>query len=272
MARGDRFFHHPTQTIYELPEWCGLSYQEVWIPTPDGLRLHGWFFLAQGQPLGTVVHCHANAGNISGHFQFVGWLPAYGWNVLCFDYRSFGRSASNGRVTREGTIVDTHAAIDYAQRHDTGNPPRIVLLGQSLGGVLALVAASQRNDLAAVVAEGPFSSYQQAAYDVCRRTWWLWSVAWPVSRWLISGGLDPIDCVDRIGPIPKLFVCGTADPIVNHHQTLALYERAGQPKDCWIIQNGGHIDALLAPGDQSENDVLARREQLHAFLRQAVSA
>jgi predicted alpha/beta-fold hydrolase len=110
-TRGDHWFYHPTQYEYGYPEDEDLAYESVRFPSGDE-RLHGWFFPAASDPKGTVIHCHGNAGNITGHFQFVAWMPSCGWNVLVFDYRGFGRST--GRPTRAGTVADVNAAIDYA--------------------------------------------------------------------------------------------------------------------------------------------------------------
>lgn len=295
MARGDRFFHHPTRTIYDRPEEHRLAYESVFFdpsPADDSARLHGWFFPAGGgdrgitdpasrgaalrtaraavRPAarGTVVHCHGNAGNITGHYRFVAWLPKRGWNVLCFDYRGFGRS--QGRASREGTLADAHAAIDYVKTRDDVDPSRIVLFGQSLGGVVGIVAAAQRHDLAGLAVEGAFAGYQQEAFFICRRTWWLWGVAGLVSRFLVAPGHDAMAHVDRIGPIPKLFICGTADQIVDYRQTVALHEKAQDPKELWVLDGTGHTEALIDDQPDPQAPALTKRDRFHHFLERSV--
>ena len=250
MARGDRFFFYPTATVYDRPEEHGLRYEAVTFASRDGTSLHGWFFPAVGDARGTIVHSHGNAGNITGHYRFVAWLPQRGFNVFCFDYRGFGRSA--GHPTREGAVLDVHAAVDHVRDRPDVAADRIVLFGQSLGGTLALVAAAGRDDLAGVAVEGAFATFQSEARHVCRRTWWLWGVAGLVPRIFISPGCDPIEFVGRMGPIPKLFICGAADRIVDHRDTVALHDRAGDPKELWVLEGGGHTDALIDDGPDPE--------------------
>jgi fermentation-respiration switch protein FrsA (DUF1100 family) len=268
MARGDRFFYYPTRTVYDRPEEHGLAYEPVWFEARDGVRLHGWFLPAEGRALGTLVHCHGNAGNVTGHYQFVAFMPQRGWNVLCFDYRGFGESA--GRPTREGAVADTHAALDYAKTRNDVDADRLVLFGQSLGGTVAILAAAGRNDLAAVAVEGAFSSYREEARHVCRHTWWLWGVSAIVPRVFIAAGCDAIDCVARIGAIPKLFICSTRDSIVDHRQTFALHDAATEPKELWVIEDGGHGGALVVDEAEPNGPAAERRDRFCEFLQTAV--
>ncbi|MCP4245558.1 MAG: alpha/beta hydrolase [bacterium] len=276
MARGDRFFFHPTATVYDRPDDYGLRYESLTFNSRGGTALHGWFFPAVGEPRGTIVHCHGNAGNITGHYRFVAWLPRRGFNVFCFDYRGFGQSA--GHPTREGAVMDVHAAVDHVRDRPDVATDRIVLFGQSLGGTLALVAAAGRDDLAGVAVEGAFATFQSEARHVCRRTWWLWGVSGMVPRIFIAPGCDPIEVVERIGPIAKLFICGTADRIVDYRETVALHDRAGDPKELWVLEDGGHTTALIDDEPDSEvsgdpqGPVATKRGRFHRFCRRAVDA
>ena len=97
--KGDRWFFYPTQTEYGHPDEFGLSFESVHFES-EGNRLHGWYFPSEGRAKGTIVHCHGNAGNITGHFKYVTAMPKRGWNVFFFDYRGFG--GSQGKTLRPG--------------------------------------------------------------------------------------------------------------------------------------------------------------------------
>jgi len=241
--RGDFWFYYPSRQSYGHPSDFKLDYESVFFH--NGIaRLHGWFLNSAGRAKGTVLHCHGNAGNITGHFQFVAWMPAYGWNVFCFDYQGYGRS--EGRPTRPGTIADTNAAIDYLRSRPDVDRSRLVVFGQSLGAAVGLVAASARDDLRGVAAEGAFSSYRSAVQFVCRRGLLLRGAAPFISRVFSAPGLDPIDHVARIAPTPTFFICGTADRICDHRQTIELHRAAGPPKSLWLIEGGRHTEALVS--------------------------
>jgi hypothetical protein len=275
MARGDRFFFHPTGQVYDRPEEHGIRYDAVQFNSSDGTSLYAWFLHADlarapgqpARPLGTLVHCHGNAGNITGHYRFVAWLIRRGWNVFCFDYRGYGKS--QGTPTREGAVADAGAAIDWAgKRESTGRAP-LVLFGQSIGGSIAIAAAINRTDLAAIAVEGAFASYQTEARYVCRRSI-LWGVAGLVSRTFVAAGCDPLDCVADLPAIPKLFMCGRRDPIVDCRETVQLYERAREPKEQWMLEGGSHTEALIDNTPDDLDPSFTRRDRFEAFLRAAV--
>ena len=272
-TRGDRFFYCPTREVYGQPEDEGVTACEsVRFPAGGGRAsgghgerdhtLHGWFFPAQGRAKGTVVHCHGNGGNITGHFVYVAWMPSRGWNVLVFDYRGFGESG--GRPNRESVVADTHAAIDYARSRDDVDASRVVLFGQSLGGAVAIVAAAQRDDLAGVAIEGAFSDYRREAAFVCKRSILLWPVV-PFVPLLISRGFDAIDSIAGISPTPIFLITGTADGICDYRQTIDLHAAAGEPKSLWVIEDGRHTKALLDTDGEGE-------QRLDAFFTECISA
>ncbi len=258
LINGDRWFYHPTREVYALPDEFGLDYQSVEFAC-EGLRLHGWFFPTGGDAKGTVVHFHGNAGNMTSHFPHVAWMPAAGWNVLCFDYRGYGES--QGKPTRQGTVADGHAAIDYVAARPDVDSSRVLLFGQSLGGAVGTVVAAQRKDLRGVVIEGAFSNYRREAGFVCQQTWFLAGAASALAGGLISAGLDPIDHVASIAPTPMLFITGTADTICDYRQTLDLHVAAGEPKALWVIENGRHTSSLTetdGEGARRIDDFLTR--------------
>ncbi len=238
----DRLFYHPTRQVYNDPAMFGLRFEPAPFPS-DGLTLDGWFFPASGpRCAGTVVHCHGNAGNITAHFLHVGWLPAAGWNLFCFDYRGYGRS--EGHPSRAGLIADAHAAIDYVKTRPDVDPRRVTVLGQSLGGAVGIVAAAERGDIAALAVEGAFSHYRRIAAWHMRRNPLLWPFAGIVPRLFMTRGHDPIDHVSRVAPTPLLIIHGCEDDVVPSAMAEELYAAACEPKQLWLIDGVGHYAAF----------------------------
>ncbi len=254
MALCDRFFYHPTRKRYADPRDYGLAYQAVDFATRDGQTLCGWFFPAVGAAHGTVVHCHGNAGNMSGHFELVRWLPEAGWNLLCFDYRGFGYST--GRPRRRGIVDDVHAAVEYVCERPDVDADSVALVGQSLGGAVSIVAVAEGAPVCGLVTDGAFDSYQGATRWLLSESWLTWGAARPAARWLISPGLDPIDYVAQIAPTPLLIIQGTEDHLIDWHTAERLYEAARQPKDLMIVEGAGHFDAFETAADLVRPKVL----------------
>ncbi len=243
----DGFFYYPNRHCYGSPSDHALRFEDVSFTTRDGLRLSGWFFPAcptpgENAPRGTVLHLHGNAGNMSGHFQHVAWLPAEGWNVLCFDYRGYGES--KGGVSREGTVADAHAALDYLLGRPDVDPNRITAFGQSLGGAIGIVLAAERQEIRALATDGAFDNYRRVASWHIRHSPWLLPIAWWVPHVLMTNGYDPINYVGRIAPRPIFIIHGTADAIVPVHMASKLYNAANEPKKLWLVEGADHYDPL----------------------------
>ena len=105
------YVYFPDRTLYGTPRDVGLAYEDAWMTASDGVRIHGWFVPASGEARGVLLHCHGNAGNISGRLDQIRLLHGLGLSVLIFDYRGFGQS--EGTPTEEGTYLDAEAAWTY---------------------------------------------------------------------------------------------------------------------------------------------------------------
>lgn len=241
---GNGMFYYPDHAERFTPERAGQQYEDVYFTSRDGTRLHGWFIHARGRAKGTIVHFHGNAQNITAHYPLIYWLPEEGYNLFTFDYRGYGQSA--GAPSREGIHDDALAAIDYVSgRPDTASA-KLILLGQSLGGTLAIVAGAERKDkIRALIIESTFSSYQDIAEDKAHAIPVAGSIAgmFPAAL-LATSEYDAIDYVGKLAPVPILFMHGTADGVIPLAHTQRLYARAGEPKEFWTLQGGGHIEAF----------------------------
>lgn len=252
----DSFFYYPNQKVYDAPKQYGLAHESVHFESGDGTKLHGWFFPAEGpgRAKGTVLHLHGNAGNITGHFHHVAWLPARGYHVLCFDYRGYGKS--EGRITRAGSMMDACAALDYLlQREDVDNE-RIVAFGQSLGGAIGIVLTAQRREILGIATDGAFDSYQRIAAWHIRRNPLMFVLAWWVPL-MMSKDHQPIDHIARIAPRPVLLMHGTDDEVVDPAMATRLYEAAGEPKELWLAEDMDHYGAMQEMSEVAHAKLLA---------------
>lgn len=98
------------------------------------------------QKVPAIVICPGFAGNKCGKFRiFVRLaqeLARLGIAVLRFDYRGSGDSEGEFQdMTIEGKTADTIKSLDFLANHPLVDPARIGLLGRSLGGVIAILAA-----------------------------------------------------------------------------------------------------------------------------------
>ena len=238
-------FLHPETGHRWDPADAGIVYEDVWLEAADGVRVHAWLLPATEEPvLGQVLFLHGNAENISTHIASVYWLPGAGYDVLLLDYRGFG--LSEGRADVAGIHRDSEAALHWMLERGERKGRPTVLLGQSLGGAVALTLAGESpatERLAGVVAEGAFSSYRRITREKFGELWLTWPFQWPLSL-TVSDRFSPEDRVAGIAPVPLLLIAGEADAIVPSHHAERLHRRAGPPKDLWVVSGVGHNQAF----------------------------
>lgn len=255
----NNFFYLPSPQLVLTPDRIGLRYEDLSITTEDGVVLHGWRLFPAGERRGTILFFHGNAENISTHIASVHWLPQQGYEVILIDYRGYGRS--QGKPTLEGLRADATAALRFVQRERSN----IVVFGQSLGGAIAAYAVGsteERKGIRALVLESAFSSYRTIAREKIGETWLGYPVQYLLA-FLISDRYRPASVIDKVRPIPVLFIHGCADPIVPVEHSCLLYEEAEDPKELWLVPGGGHIAAFNRPD---------YRERLLAYLALVIPA
>ena len=118
-----------------------------------GVDMDAIFYLATGAgPHGTVLLLHGLPGYES-NVDLAQSIRRAGWNVLLFHYR--GTWGTAGTFTQSGAIEDTAEAVRFlrdpanAEKYRS-NPKRLVIVGHSLGGLLAGYEAAHDSDIMAV--------------------------------------------------------------------------------------------------------------------------
>jgi alpha-beta hydrolase superfamily lysophospholipase len=117
--------------------------------TPDGRALHlmQWPASAARRALGTVQIVHGLGEHMGRYAPLAAMLNAAGWHVVGHDHWGHGRSGgARGALSDEACLMSDLAAV-RDQTHCNG---RVVLLGHSLGGLVA--ARFVAEDLAATPA------------------------------------------------------------------------------------------------------------------------
>jgi uncharacterized protein len=114
------------------------------IPSHGGF-LNAFVYVAAGPgPHPVVVLLHGFPGN-ERNLDLAQEIRSAGWDVLYFDYR--GSWGSPGDFSFAHGIEDTEAAVSYLRTPEMVgilrlDPSRIVLLGHSMGGFMAVQAAA----------------------------------------------------------------------------------------------------------------------------------
>jgi len=255
-------FFHPSRDMQESPAVKMFPHRDIVFQASDGMVLHGWYFSAE-RAEGSVLVLHGNAQNLSTHVNSVLWLVKEGFNIFIIDYRGYGWSG--GEPSLEGVHRDAEAALEKLFSMPETDPDRVVVLGQSLGGSIAVytVARSPRKDrIRALVVESGFSGYRRIAREKLDSFWLTWPFQYPLS-WTVSDTYSAEKWISQVSPVPVLILHGMDDPVVPTHHGRRLFEAARDPKQFWLTSRPGHIQSF---GDD------AVRSQLAAFLRTSLTA
>jgi fermentation-respiration switch protein FrsA (DUF1100 family) len=217
------------------PTSVGLSFEDLYISTSDGIRINGWYVPFPDAKV-TLLWFHGNAGNLTHRVDQLRDLHhELGVNVLMMDYREYGRS--EGEVTEEGTYQDALAAYDYLVNRPGLDPLRIVVYGQSLGAAVAVDLAVNRR-VHGLVLEAPFASIRAMA---------AFHYPWIPFGKFLSTRYDSLGKIGKVD-IPLLILHGDQDEIVPYGQGKNLYEAANSPKQFYTISGAGHNDVYIVGG------------------------
>jgi fermentation-respiration switch protein FrsA (DUF1100 family) len=240
--------YFPTREYYCTPTDVGLTFENVTLVTSDDVSLAAWYVPAE-KARGSVVFCHANAGNMGDRVVTIKAFHRLGLNVLIFDYRGYG--SSEGGPSEQGTYRDAEAAWRFVTEEKDESPERVVIFGRSLGGGIAVDLAA-RHEPAALVVESTFTSI----VDVGKLHYPLLPVGL-----LCRYRYESIGKVPRVR-CPKLFFHGSGDELIPIEIGRRLYEAAAEPKR-FIETPGDHNDAGFL-----YNESYGR--MLEAFLNEAL--
>jgi uncharacterized protein len=230
----DSLVYFPDRELYGDPADVGLAFTDLAITTEDGERVHGWWIPTRAAARGHVLFFHGNAGNISHRLDHARALTAAGLDVLLLDYRGYGRSS--GRPSEEGLALDARAARSALVAGGQVDPARLVYMGESLGGAVALRLALEEPPLACVL-QSTFTSLR----DVARHHY-----PAPLSA-LAKDAYPNRERIRRLDA-PVLILHGDVDDIVPLAQGQALFEAAREPRRLRVVPGAGHNDLVQAMG------------------------
>ncbi|HEV2059174.1 MAG TPA: alpha/beta fold hydrolase [Solirubrobacteraceae bacterium] len=233
--------YFPSRSIARTPAAAGLSYRDLELTSDDGQRLHGWWIERRAPPIGHVLLCHGNAGNVSDRVLHAEVLTAVGFDVLLFDYRGYG--FSSGVPDEQGTYRDARAALGCLLAQPDVDPARVLYVGESLGGAVALELALAHPP-AGLVLLSAFTSVR----DMARLHYRLIPAA------VVPDAYPSLRLVAALRA-PLLVLHGEEDMIVPVEHARALFDAAPAPKRLRVLRGVGHNDIVTLAGTRLADEI-----------------
>lgn len=247
---------HPIKIVTNLkPSDLGLRHEEVVFKSADGVKLSGWF-LPNNKTKAAIIVMHgypADKANLLGIAEFL----TKDFNVLLFDFRSFGKS--EGSYTTAGYLEknDLLGAITYLEKEK--NITKIGLYGFSLGGAVALMTSHK--NIKATVTD---SSYAKLSHMLKRMYRIFLVFKYPLAYLTKFYGvlflrinIDDVNPIDSIknAKTPILLIHAEKDSQIPVSEAYLLHD-ANKKAELWIVENADHGMAHSINHEKYEEKVI----------------
>lgn len=240
--------------IRERGQPDGLPWREVSVPANNGKRLFGWFIPVPGRGPALVV-MHGWGGNAEMMLPLAAPLHAAGYSLLLVDARCHGRSDDDSFASLPRFAEDIESALDWLAGQPEIDARRLGIVGHSVGAGAALLAASRRPGLRAVVSLAAF------AHPAAMMKRWLASKRvpyWPFGAYVLAyvervighrfADIAPCNTIARVSS-PVLLVHGSEDETVPVAEAAQIF--AGRASDA--------VELLLVPGSHDNYGDIGRQ-------------
>jgi uncharacterized protein len=208
----------------------------------DGLTLRGWNCAAVGQRRGSVVYLHGVADNRSSAVGVIDWLTRRGFDVVAYDSRAHGQS--DGSVCTYGFYErrDLKGVIDSLP------PGPVLLMGNSLGGAVAIQGAVGNPRVAGVIAAEAFSDLRTIAAERAPRILprsviaRAFRMAEELGRFDVAS-VSPAAAAESLH-IPVLLIHGADDVDTRPEHSKRILAALHGPKQLLLVPRAGHNQSL----------------------------
>ena len=240
------------------PADLGLEFEEVSFQVIDEcsgrkLKIAGWWMpnADAGGKCAVIIHGYSDA-KVGG----IAWAPllkSLGFAVLAIDLRAHGESGGVYSTAGYWERHDVNQVLDQLKSARPAETRQILLFGISLGAAVSAATAVMRNDLLAVILEGPFSVYRHAAFYESDRIGTpgplFQEPAFRLAQWLARADFDavrPIDTIPKV-PCPLMVVQAGDDPFLSDEDRAAVRQAVESrsltqaPSVCWELPGVHHV-------------------------------
>jgi fermentation-respiration switch protein FrsA (DUF1100 family) len=211
-----------------------LHAADLELKTENGTPIHAWWCPPAGWDVsqGAILYFHGNAGNLSHRGPIVlEWQRALSQAVLIVDYPGYGRSG--GKPSEAGCYAAADAAYAWLVDQEKAPADRILLVGSSLGGGVA-VDLARRQPHRALVLLSTFTSIPDMAQQV---------YFFLPARYLVRNRFDNLAKIAQCSR-PVFFAHGTADDVIPYEHSERLFAAAKEPKRFLPLPGQGHDESI----------------------------
>ncbi len=215
--------------IFQPPKGQQAFVPLIYLDVAEGVNISLRYLRPQSEDALVILYSHGNAEDLSYMEYYLQEYRARGYGIAAYDYEGYG--ASDGKPSEQNTYRDVERVYRYLTEEAGIAPGRIVIYGTSVGSGPSCYLA-EKYPAAGLVLEAPFTS----AFAVVKMGWL------PGNRFRN---------IDRIGNIkmPVLIFHGDRDSVISYSHGQALFEKANEPKQFYLVKGAGHNNIHLVAGE-----------------------
>jgi fermentation-respiration switch protein FrsA (DUF1100 family) len=225
---------------------CGVHCEEVTVTTRDGLRLVGWYVPSQNGAV--IIAQHGYWGDRGDLVATAKLLQRHGYGVLVSTVRAHDQSEGELITLGKEEMKDLDAWYRYLSKKDGVDRDRIGILGESMGGALAIKYAARNPNIKAVVTHSTFVSLHEVLEREVQRLVGLppFPLVPMLGYWIEhevgieTSEIDPTDWIKELSPRPVFILHGGRDIHLRPDVGDRLYQAAGEPKELWYEEEALH--------------------------------
>lgn len=260
-----------------------LPCQSVSIPVGEGSALAGSLYEPQMEARGLIVFCHELDGNRWTAMSYTEALVGAGFAVLSFDFRNHGESDKEPSYTpihwvTQVEVDDLQATLRWAKSQDRFNGLKIGLFGVSRGACAALIVASIRSDICAVVTDSAYSTRSliwsftgRFSRHVCPNwffnllpDWHVWQdINAAIGSSERASGRRYVHLEDVAEKLksPVLMIAGSRDSYVTKLVRDQLFSTLPSNREVWLVPKAKHNRAREQSPDEYDDRIVRHFSQ-----------
>jgi fermentation-respiration switch protein FrsA (DUF1100 family) len=219
----------PVRTEQNFKYTFVYPFTEYFLHTPDGAVVNMLWFRTTQRSKGLIVYCHGNAGNLIRWGGIAENFCNYGYDIMVFDYRNYGKSV--GKIEEKGLHIDAQTVYNFAKKYY--EEKNIIIYGRSLGTGVATHLAS-KNYPKKLILETPYFSLLEMAQRHAPIMPIKWLMRYPMRTdlWIQS-----VKC-------PIVIFHGTEDELVPYASGVKLKKYFKKNDEFITIPYGKHGDLV----------------------------
>ncbi|HTM51873.1 MAG TPA: alpha/beta fold hydrolase [Bryobacteraceae bacterium] len=266
---GEIMLRLPRKALPVITKWEVAAPEDAAITSADGVPMAAWLFTSPRSRGAAVIVLHGQTDNRAGMLGYANLFLRNGYDVLAPDLR--GHGASGGELSTYGFLEadDLRRWLDWLAARRPGE--RVFGFGESMGAAILIQSLAVESRFCAVVAEAPYASLREIAYDRLSQRWGAstWPGRYPLRPILelaivydrVRYGVD----LDRVSPetavrashTPVLLIYGSEDRNTPPRHARRIHQGNPARVSLWQIPTSAHAGAWGALPLEFEKRVLA---------------